>query len=197
MALMTWVNLMSVRAYGEFEFWFSSIKVAAIISFIVFVGAYACGYRSPSGPTFSNLVAHGGFAPQGAFAVLASVVTVIWSMMGSEVVTIAAAESPEPARAVARMTSTIISRILMFYVGSVFVIVSTVPWNRVVAGQSPFTLALDEIQFPYASEFMAAVILTDVLSCLNSAFYVSYREMFILTSLVYLLLMLVLTQRRL
>jgi len=77
MALMTWVNLMSVRAYGEFEFWFSSIKVAAIISFIVFVGAYACGYRSPSGPTFSNLVAHGGFAPQGAFAVLASVVTVI------------------------------------------------------------------------------------------------------------------------
>src|SRR5207302_11008906 len=67
MALMTWVNLMSVRAYGEFEFWFSSIKVAAIISFIVFVGAYACGYRSPSGPTFSNLVAHGGFAPQGAF----------------------------------------------------------------------------------------------------------------------------------
>src|SRR5437870_5601378 len=100
MALMTWVNLMSVRAYGEFEFWFSSIKVAAIISFIVFVGAYACGYRSPSGPTFSNLVAHGGFAPQGAFAVLASVVTVIWSMMGSEEVTIAAAESPEPARAV-------------------------------------------------------------------------------------------------
>src|SRR6267154_444910 len=136
MALMTWVNLMSVRAYGEFEFWFSSIKVAAIISFIVFVGAYACGYRSPSGPTFSNLVAYGGFAPQGAFAVLASVVTVIWSMMGSEVVTIAAAESPEPARAVARMTSTIISRILMFYVGSVFVIVSTVPWTRVVARQS-------------------------------------------------------------
>jgi len=114
--------------------------------------------------------------------VLASVVTVIWSMMGSEVVTIAAAESPEPARAVARMTSTIISRILMFYVGSVFVIVSTVPWNRVVAGQSPFTLALDEIHFPYASEFMAAVILTAVLSCLNSAFYVASRVLFVLAS---------------
>ena len=113
---------------------------------------------------------------------LASVVTVIWSMMGSEVVTIAAAESPEPARAVARMTSTIISRILMFYVGSVFVIVSTVPWNRVVAGQSPFTLALDEIHFPYASEFMAALILTAVLSCLNSAFYVASRVLFVLAS---------------
>src|SRR5205823_5352608 len=76
----------------------------------------------------------------------------------------------------------IISRILMFYVGSVFVIVSTVPWNRVVAGQSPFTLALDEIHFPYASEFMAAVILTAVLSCLNSAFYVASRVLFVLAS---------------
>jgi GABA permease len=182
MAFMTAVNLMSARAYGEFEFWFSSIKVAAIVSFIVVVGAYACGYRSPSGPTFSNLVAHGGFAPRGAFAVLASVTTVIWSMMGAEVVTIAAAESPEPARAVARMTSTIISRILLFYVGSVFVIVCAVPWSRVVPAQSPFTLALDEVRFPYASSIMAAVILTAVLSCLNSAFYVASRVLFVLAS---------------
>jgi len=182
MALMTGVNLMSARAYGEFEFWFSSIKVAAIVTFIVVVGAYACGYGSAGGATFSNLVAYGGFAPRGAFAVLASVTTVIWSMMGAEVVTIAAAESPEPARAVARMTSTIINRILIFYVGSIFVIVSAVPWNRVVSGQSPFTLALDQVRFPYASTVMAAVILTAVLSCLNSAFYVASRVLFVLAS---------------
>ena len=182
MIAMTGVNLMSARAYGEFEFWFSSIKVAAIVTFIIVVGAYACGFRSPSGPTFSNLVAHGGFAPRGAFAVLASVTTVIWSMMGAEVVTIAAAESPEPARAVANMTSTIISRILIFYVASIFVIVCAVPWTRVVSGQSPFTLALDQIHFPYASTFMAAVILTAVLSCLNSAFYVASRVLFVLAS---------------
>jgi GABA permease len=103
-------------------------------------------------------------------------------MMGAEVVTIAAAESPEPARAVARMTSTIITRILIFYVGSIFVIVSTVPWTHVVSGQSPFTLALDGIRFPYASEFMAAVILTAVLSCLNSSFYVASRVLFVLGS---------------
>ena len=103
-------------------------------------------------------------------------------MMGAEVVTIAAAESPEPARAVARMTSTIITRILIFYVGSIFVIVSTVPWTEVVSGQSPFTLALDGIHFPYASEFMAAVILTAVLSCLNSSFYVASRVLFVLGS---------------
>jgi GABA permease len=182
MACMTGVNLMSARAYGEFEFWFSSIKVAAIISFIVVVGAYVCGYRSPSGPTFSNLVAYGGFAPRGAFAVLASVTTVIWSMMGAEVVTIAAAESPEPARAVAKMTSSIISRIVLFYIGSVFVIVCAVPWTRVVRAQSPFTLALGEVHVPYASTLMAAVILTAVLSCLNSAFYVASRVLFVLAS---------------
>ncbi len=182
MLLMTCVNLMSARAYGEFEFWFSSIKVAAIISFIIVVGAHALGYRSASGPTFATLVDHGGFAPKGPFAVLAAVTTVIWSMMGAEVVTIAAAESPEPARAVARMTSSIITRILLFYVGSIFVIVSTVPWTQVVSGQSPFTLALDGIHFPYASELMAAVILTAVLSCLNSSFYVASRVLFVLAS---------------
>jgi GABA permease len=182
MVLMTAVNLMSARAYGEFEFWFSSIKVAAIITFIVAVGAYACGFRSPTGPTFSNLVAYGGFAPRGGWAVLASVTTVIWSMMGAEVVTIAAAESPEPARAVARMTSTIISRILLFYVCSVFVITCVVPWTEVVPGQSPFTLALDHIGFPYASTLMALVILTAVLSCLNSCFYIASRVLFVLAS---------------
>jgi L-asparagine transporter-like permease len=182
MMVMTGVNLMSARAYGEFEFWFSSIKVAAIVTFIIVVGAYACGYGSPSGPTFSNLTAYGGFAPRGAFAVLAAVTTVIWSMMGAEVVTIAAAESPEPARAVARMTSTIISRIVLFYVGSILVIVCAVPWTQVVSGQSPFTLALDHIGFPYASTIMAAVILTAVLSCLNSAFYVASRVLFVLAS---------------
>jgi len=179
---MTAVNLMSARAYGEFEFWFSSIKVAAIVTFIIVVGAYVLGYRSPTGPTFSNLVAHGGFAPRGPFAVLAAVTTVIWSMMGAEVVTIAAAESPEPARAVAKMTSTIISRILIFYVASIFVITCAVPWTHVVSGQSPFTLALDQIHFPYASTFMAAVILTAVLSCLNSSFYVASRVLFVLAS---------------
>lgn len=182
MLLMTLVNLMSARAYGEFEFWFSSIKVAAIVSFIVVVGAHAFGFRSATGSTFSTLVEYGGFAPRGPFAVLAAVTTVIWSMMGAEVVTIAAAESPEPARAVARMTSTIITRILIFYVCSIFVIVSTVPWTHVVSGQSPFTLALDTVHFPYASEFMAAVILTAVLSCLNSSFYIASRVLFVLAS---------------
>ena len=182
MALMTSVNMLSARAYGEFEFWFASIKVTAIISFILVAAAHAFGFRSPTGPTFANLVAHGGFAPHGALAALAAVTTVIFSMMGAEIVTIAAVESTEPARAVARMTSSVIGRILIFYVGSIFMVVSVVPWNLVQPGQSPFTLVLDTIHIPYASTIMAWIILTAVLSCLNSAFYVASRVLFVLAA---------------
>src|SRR5688572_4605791 len=180
MVVMTAVNLLSARAYGEFEFWFSSIKVTAIIAFILVAAAYAFGLITPQGSGFANLVAHGGFAPNGWLSVLAAVTTVIFSMMGAEIVTIAAVESAEPARAVARMTSSVITRILIFYIGSILMVLSVVPWNLVVPGKSPFTLALDTIQIPFASTIMAWVILTAVLSCLNSAFYVCSRVLFVL-----------------
>jgi GABA permease len=182
MAVMTAINLLSARAYGEFEFWFASIKVTAIIAFILVAAAYTFGFISPAGPAFSNLFAHGGFAPRGALAALAAVTTVIFSMMGAEIVTIAAVESAEPARAVARMTSSVISRILIFYVGSIFMVLCVVPWILVVPGQSPFTLALDTMHIPYASTIMAWIILTAVLSCLNSAFYVCSRVLFVLAA---------------
>jgi len=180
MAIMTGVNLMSARSYGEFEFWFASIKVAAIIVFIALAASYACGFIGPKTATFGNLTAHGGFVPKGPLAVLAAGVTVFFSMMGAEIVTIAAAESAEPARAVARMTSTVVWRILGFYVISIFLIVSVVPWDTIKPGFSPFTRALDVMQIPFASTMMSAIILTAVLSCLNSAFYVASRVLFVL-----------------
>jgi L-asparagine transporter-like permease len=180
MAIMTAVNLLSARAYGEFEFWFSSIKVTAIIAFILVAAAYAFGLISEGGTGFANLTAHGGFAPSGWLAAVASVPTVIFSMMGAEIVTIAAVESPEPARAVARMSSSVITRILIFYVGSILMVLCVVPWNLVVPGHSPFTLALDTMHIPFASTIMAWIILTAVLSCLNSAFYVCSRVLFVL-----------------
>jgi GABA permease len=180
MAAMTGVNLMSARAYGEFEFWFSSIKVAAIITFIVIAASYAFGLTSPNGATFPNLYTHGGFMPPGAVAVLATVTTVIFSMMGAEIVAVAAAESTEPARAVARMSSTIVVRILVFYIASLLMIVSILPWDLVKPPESPFTRALEQMHVPWAPTIMSAIILTAVLSCLNSAFYVASRVLFVL-----------------
>jgi len=180
MGIMTAVNLMSARSYGEFEFWFASIKVAAIIVFIALTAAFACGLTSPTGPTFSNLTAYGGFMPKGFLSVLAGAVTVYFSLTGAEITTIAAAESQEPARAVARMSTSVILRILTFYVGSVLLIVTAVPWVEVRPGESPFTLVLNTMHFKWASLAMSAIILTAVLSCLNSAFYVCSRVLFVL-----------------
>jgi GABA permease len=179
MTVMTGVNLMSARSYAEFEFWFASIKVAAIIVFIVIAASFAFGLSSPHS-SFGNLVDYGGFTPNGWVAVLAAVPTVFFAMTGAEITTIAAAESAQPGRAIARMSSAVIWRILIFYVISIFLIVSVTPWNTVRSGESPFTLALDTMHVPWAGKMMSVIILTAVLSCLNSAFYVSSRVMFIL-----------------
>ena len=180
MSVMTCVNLMSARSYAEFEFWFSSIKVAAIVVFIAIAASYAFGWTAPHGATFGNLVDYGGFTPHGWIAVLAAVPTVFFAMVGAETVTIAAGESAQPGRAIAKMTTAVIWRILIFYVVSLFLIVSVTPWNTVRSGESPFTLALNTMHVPWAGTVMSAVILTAVLSCLNSAFYVSSRVLFIL-----------------
>src|ERR1700727_899409 len=180
MAIMTGVNLMSARSYAEFEFWFASIKVAAILVFVVIAASFAFGWTSPSGATFGNLVNYGGFTPSGWIAVIGAAPTVFFAMTGAEITTVAAAESAQPGRAIAKMTTTVIWRILIFYVVSVFLIVSVVPWNTVRSGESPFTLALNTMHVPGASIIMSVIILTAVLSCLNSAFYVSSRVLFIL-----------------
>src|SRR5271169_3353301 len=182
MTIMTGVNLMSARSYAEFEFWFASIKVAAILVFIAIAGSYAFGLSSPHGATFGNLVDHGGFTPHGWIAVLAAVPTVFFAMTGAEITTIAAAESAQPGRAVARMSTAVIWRILIFYVFSVFLIVAVTPWNTVRSGESPFTLALNTMHVPWAGSIMSIIILTAVLSFLNSAFYVSSRVLFILAA---------------
>jgi L-asparagine transporter-like permease len=182
MAVMTAVNLMSARSYAEFEFWFASIKVAAIIVFIALTAAFVFGWTSTQGPMLGNLTRYGGFMPSGPVSVLATAVTVLFAMTGAEIATVAAAESAEPARAVARLTTSVIVRILVFYVLSIFLIMAAVPWTAVRAGESPFTLALTTMHFGWASTVMSAVILTAVLSCLNSAFYVCSRVLFLLAA---------------
>jgi GABA permease len=180
MSVMTLVNLQSARSYAEFEFWFASIKVAAIIAFIALTGCYAFGWTAPHGATFANLTNHGGFAPNGWIAVLAVVPTAFFAMTGPEITTIAAIESAQSSQAVARMGTLVIWRILIFYALSLFLIVAVSPWTEVRSGESPFTLALKTMHVPGADTVMSFIILTAVLSCLNSAFYVTSRVLFIL-----------------
>ena len=182
MAAMTGVNLMSTRSYGEFEFWFASIKVVAIIAFIAVCAAFLAGAMGPHQGVWRMWSANGGLLPKGPFAIVTAVTTVFFSMMGAEIATIAAVESPDPARAVARMVSTVVWRILIFYLGSIAFIICIVPWNKVPPGVSPFVIALDWIKVPYAAPIMSAIILTAVLSCLNSSFYVVSRVLFVLAA---------------
>ncbi|MCJ2185835.1 amino acid permease [Novosphingobium beihaiensis] len=181
LALMTGVNLLSARSYGEFEFWFSLAKVVAIVGFIVIAGLWAFGVTSPASPAFANLTGHDGFAPNGWGAVLAGVTTVIFALTGAEIATIAAAESHEPARTIARITGSVALRILLFYLLSIALIVAVIPWTSVVEGHSPFASALDSMNIPHAGDIMNAVILVAVLSCLNSGMYVTSRVLFVLS----------------
>jgi L-asparagine transporter-like permease len=182
MLALTAVNLMSTRSYGEFEFWFASIKVGAIVAFILIAGAYALGLTSPSGHTFANLHAHGGFAPFGWVAALAGATTIVFSLCGAEIVTVAAAESKEPGTVIARLTSTLTLRIVLFYVLSILLIVAVVPWREIAPGTSPFALALERTGIPGAAATMNLIVLTAVLSCLNSGLYVTSRVLFVLAS---------------
>jgi GABA permease len=180
MAILTCINLMSARSYGEFEFWFASIKVTAVVVFLLLAASFALGLTSPHFLGAVNLTSYGGFMPHGIRAVLAGVVTVFFALTGAEIVTVAAAESKNPNKALTQLTTSVTWRIMIFYVGSALLIVTVVPWNQVVAGQSPFTHALAAMHFKYAEVVMKFVILTAVLSCLNSAFYVTSRVLFTL-----------------
>src|SRR5690348_2728917 len=179
---MTLTNLFSVASFGEFEFWFAGIKVAAIVLFLAIGGAYVLGLWPHKSMDFSNLTAHGGFLPNGAWAITAAIVTVIFSMTGAEVATIAAAESHNPERAVAKAANSVIARIAVFYVGSMFLLVTIVPWNDKSIAASPYVAAFSDMGLPYADHIMNAVVLTAVLSCLNSGMYTASRMLFVLAA---------------
>ncbi len=182
MVLMTATNLFSVKSYGEFEFWFAGIKVAAILAFIAIGACFVLGLWPNKSADFSNLTSHGGFMPMGAGVVTVGIVTVIFSMVGPEIATIAAAESSDPEKAVARAANSVIMRILVFYVLSVFLVVTIVPWNDEGLAASPFVAAFTKMGIPYADDIMNAVVLTAVLSCLNSGMYTASRMLFVLAA---------------
>ena len=180
MVLMTGTNLVSVSSYGEFEYWFASIKVAAIVVFLVLGALFVLGLWPGQDLDLSNLTNQGGFLPHGVGAIFSSIVVVVFSMVGAEIATVAAAESHDPEKAIARATQSVIVRVLTFYVGSALLLVCILPWNDTELGSSPFVAAFTEMGIPYADDLMNAVVLTAVLSCLNSGLYTASRMLFVL-----------------
>lgn len=182
MLFMTATNMFSVKSYGEFEYWFAGIKVAAIALFLVVGTLYVLGVIGGTGMHFENLTAHGGLFPNGVAAIVVSVVTVIFSMVGAEIATIAAAESDDPAKAIVRATNSVIFRVATFFIGATFLLACIVPWNDEAAMVSPFVSAFKVMGIPYADQIMNAVVLVAVLSCLNSGLYTASRMLFVLAA---------------
>jgi len=183
LVMLTATNLISVGSYGEFEFWFASIKVAAIIVFLFLGGLYVLGLWPASMHTTAvlpTLLSHGGLMPKGIGPVLSGAVAATGFYFGAEIVTIAAAEAHEPAKAVAKATNSVITRVLVFYVGSILLVVALVPWNSPQMA-TPYVSALDAMGIPAAANVMNAIVLTAVLSALNSGLYAASRMIFALT----------------
>ncbi|WP_432219652.1 GABA permease [Pseudomonas kribbensis] len=179
--LLVITNLFSVSKYGEFEFWFAMAKVVAIIGFIGVGFAVLMGWipeREASG--LSRLMEeHGGFAPNGLSAVVGAFITIMFSFIGTEAVTIAAAESDNPAQNIAKATRSVIWRIGVFYLLSIFVVISVVPWNDpLLASVGSYQRALELMNVPHAKFMVDVVVLIAVASCMNSSIYIASRMLF-------------------
>ncbi len=174
-ALFTAVNLLSVRSYGEAEFWFASIKVAAIVLFLCAGAVFVFGLWPGDAGGLRHLTIDGGFMPNGIVPVLTGAVAATGFYFGTEIVTLAAAESAEPERAVAQAMQSVIWRVLTFYIGSIFLVVAILPWNDALRMERPYVSVLEVLKVPAAGTLMSAVILTAVLSALNSGLFASSR----------------------
>ncbi len=177
--LITAINLLHVKAYGEFEFWFAIIKVVAILAMIAF-GLWIMAFGADGAPAtgISNLRTHGGFAPHGLHGVMTGLVVVMFSFGGVELIGITAGEAEDPQRSIPKAINQVVYRILIFYIGAIFVIVSLTPWNRIDGKASPFVQIFDQIGIPGAAAILNAVVLTAAVSAYNSGLYSNGRMLF-------------------
>ncbi|MDR4950439.1 amino acid permease [Neobacillus cucumis] len=177
--LLTLTNLYSVKSYGEFEYWFSLIKVVGIVLFLILGGAIIFGLiPGVHSPGTSNLLHRGGFIPNGFSSIFVGIALVMFSFMGSEIVAIAAGETAYPEKAITVATNSVIYRIIVFYLGSILVLVTILPWDSHTLLKNPFVSVLNVLHIPAAAEIMNFIVLTAVLSCLNSGLYTSSRMLF-------------------
>lgn len=176
MAVFCVTNLASVRNFGEYEFWFAALKVLAIVAFLV-LGLLAIVGLLPGSdaPGTSNLTGNGGFFPNGTDGLIVGLLASIFAYGGLETVTIAAAESENPVRGVAKAVRTAMWRIAIFYVGSMLVIVCLIPWDDASVLDGPYAAVLDHVGIPAAGEIMKVVVLIALLSAMNANIYGASR----------------------
>lgn len=180
---LTLTNLFSVKHYGEFEFWFALVKVVAIVAFLLVGSAAVLGVLPGAQVSGAmRLVDRGGFMPNGIGAVLAAMLTTMFSFLGTEIVTIAAAESDDPRRQIVRATRSVIWRISLFYLGSIFLVAAIVPWDDpLLREHGSYQRAMELIGISNAKAIIDVIVLVSVASCLNSALYTASRMLFSLS----------------
>lgn len=178
MTVFTCVNLLGVKNFGEFEFWFAILKVVAILAFIAIGAALLLGLLPDvASPGLTNFTANGGFAPKGWAGVGAALLVVVFAFGGTEIVAIAAAETQDPERSITRAIRTVAWRILVFYIGSLSVIIAVVPWNS-ASLSSPFAAVLQVAQIPGAATAITLIAVIALLSALNANLYGASRMMY-------------------
>ena len=176
--LINAINLSNVKVYGEMEFWFSIIKVVAVIGMILFGGwMLFSGHGAPEA-SFSNIWAIGGFFPHGISGLVMSMAVIMFSFGGLELVGITAAEADNPEHSIPKATNQVLYRILIFYIGSLTILLSLYPWTKVVEGGSPFVLIFHELGDSLVANALNVVILTAALSVYNSCVYSNSRMLY-------------------
>ena len=177
---LTLANLASAKAYGRLEFWFAMIKVVTIIVMIIIglldIVVGLGNHWHPVG--ISNLWSHGGFFPNGLKGFIFSMAVIAGSYQGIELLGITAGESASPRHAIVKSVKSVLWRILIFYIGAIFVIVSIYPWNQLKAVGSPFVETFTKVGITGAAGIINFVVLTAALSGANSGIYSASRMLF-------------------
>ena len=181
-AILVTFNLINVAWFGELESAFSSIKIFAILALIVAgVGMIAFGFHTQGNTaSLSNLVSHGGFFATGGLGFILAFPMVIFAFTGIEMVGLSAGETKSPEKDIPKAINSVPLRILLFYVGSMIVIMSVYPWNEIDASTSPFVQVFSGLGISFAANLINFVVLTAALSAANSAIFSTSRTLYIL-----------------
>ncbi|MGD0929387.1 MAG: amino acid permease [Candidatus Korobacteraceae bacterium] len=181
-ALLIYVNAHSVGAFGSFEYWFSMIKVSAIVVFILLGASILLGIHQKRPIGLENFHANGGFLPRGWTGVWLATAFVIFGFIGTEIVAVTAGEAKDPERSVPRALRTMLLRLVIFYVGAITILVGVIPWTEIEPGQSitvsPFVRVFDLMHVPIAADILNFVVLTAALSGMNCCLYLCTRMVF-------------------